>query len=59
MQGYKVKEKTAIVPHCTPSFKNSVGTLVSSFNINFVKKLTKIMLPMLKRYADYEFHELF
>jgi hypothetical protein len=21
MQGYKVKEKTAIVPHCTPSFK--------------------------------------
>jgi hypothetical protein len=21
MQGYKVKEKIAIVPHCTPSFK--------------------------------------
>jgi hypothetical protein len=21
MQGYKVKEKTATVPHCTPSFK--------------------------------------
>jgi hypothetical protein len=21
MQGYKVEEKTAIVPHCTPSFK--------------------------------------
>ena len=21
MQGYKVKEKTASVPHCTPSFK--------------------------------------
>ena len=21
MQGYKVKEKTAVVPHCTPSFK--------------------------------------
>ena len=22
MQGYKIKEKTAIVPHCTPSFKS-------------------------------------
>jgi hypothetical protein len=30
MQGYKVKEKTAIVPHSAalnPQFQNSVGTL--------------------------------
>jgi hypothetical protein len=31
MQGYKVKEKTAIVPHSAalyPQFQNSVGTLI-------------------------------
>ena len=49
MQGYKVKEKTAIVPHSAalnPQFQNSVGTLWKSvavwtiymfFVINFVK----------------------
>jgi hypothetical protein len=26
MQGYKVKEKTAIVPHCTHSFKTQWAT---------------------------------
>jgi hypothetical protein len=38
MQGYKVKEKTAIVPHCTPSFKTQwapwfKSTWDNSFNI--------------------------
>ena len=27
MQGYKVKEKTTIVPHCTPSFKTQWAPL--------------------------------
>jgi len=31
MQGYKVKEKTAIVPHCTPSFKLHI-TLILTHN---------------------------
>jgi hypothetical protein len=35
MQGYKVKEKTAIVPHSAalyPQFQNSVGTLELSYD---------------------------
>jgi hypothetical protein len=32
MQGYKVKEKTAIVPHCTPSFKTQWAPCLSILN---------------------------
>ena len=33
MQGYKVKEKTAIVLHCTPSFKQWAPCMTQSCQI--------------------------
>jgi hypothetical protein len=47
MQGYKVKEKTAIVPQ----FQNSVGTLKLSFDfLQISKNYKKIMLKFLVLY---------
>jgi hypothetical protein len=35
MQGYKVKEKTAIVPHYTPSFKTQWAPCIPLQKINY------------------------
>jgi hypothetical protein len=48
MQGYKVKEKTAIVPHSValyPLFQNSVGTLGLS-------SLDNPLLPLIILYSQ-------
>jgi hypothetical protein len=45
MQGYKVKEKTAIVPHCNPSFK----TQWAPCQVNISKHSEKVVATVLFR----------
>jgi hypothetical protein len=47
MQGYKVKEKTAIVPHCTPSFKTQWAPWALTLCIIFIR------LYMSRKYTCY------
>jgi len=44
MQGYKVKEKTAIVHPLYPQFQNSVGTLLDMLDTNRSKGTALLLL---------------